>query len=61
MLISHKENVTNAFQAQSSMFILYEIENTVINGKAHYTSDEGTMAISFASCGLWIVQYSDER
>ena len=43
------------------MFILYEIENTVINGKAHYTSDEGTMAISFASCGLWIVQPSDER
>ena len=42
------------------MFILYEIENTVINGKAHYTSDEGTIAISFA-CGLWIVQPSDER
>ena len=53
--------MTHAFQAQPSIFQLCKIENTLINGKAHYTSEEGTWAISFASCGVWIVQPSDIR
>ena len=61
LLIGHKENITNVFQAHPSLFQLYEIENTFINENAHYTSDEGKWAISFASCGLWTVQSSDYR
>ena len=53
--------MTHAFQAQPSIFQLYEIESTRINGKAQYTSEEGALAISFTSCGLWAVQPSDNR
>ena len=60
-MIGHNENLTQVFQAQPSIFQLYKIENALINGKAHYTSEEGTWAISFASCGVWIVQPSDIR
>ena len=61
MLISHKENMTNAFQAQSTVFNIYEIENNTINGKAHYTSDDGTREIWYGECGVWIIGVPDNR
>ena len=53
--------MTHAFQAQADIFQLYEIENTVINGKVHYTSDDGTRGLWFAECGLWAVGLPDSR
>ena len=53
--------MTHAFHAQSDIFQLYEIENTVINGKAHYTSDDGTRGVWFPECGLWIVGHPNDR
>lgn len=51
--------MTHAFQAQPSIFQLYEIENTVINGKVHFKSEDGALSIAFASCGVWAVQTLD--
>ena len=56
--------MTNAFQVipSISIFVLYDIENTVINGKAHYTSDDRTTAIWYGGeCGVWIIGPSDLR
>ena len=61
MFISHKENMINAFQTQQIIFTKYEIENTRVNERAHYTSDHGTVQIWYGDCGLWIVGPSDNR
>ena len=61
LLISHKENSTNAFQAHKMIFNIYEIENNTINGKAHYTSDDGAMGLWFGDCGHWQVGHPTGR
>ena len=55
LLINHKENLTDAFQAQSMIFNIYEIKNHSINGKVYYASEDGTREIWYGTCGLWIV------
>ena len=63
MLISHMANMTNVFEAQQAIFTNYTIENTMINGKSHYTSDDGTRVLWYNECpvGQWIVGLPDDR
>ena len=61
MLISHKENLTNAFDAQHTIFAFYAIEDNMINGKAHYSSNDGTKGIWYGECGLWMIGSPDGR
>ena len=63
ILINHEESVTIVYQAFPVIFQLYEleIENTTINGRAHYTSDDGNIAIWYGSCGYWVVGLPDYR
>ena len=56
------ENLTNAFQAQKTIFNIYEIKNNIINGKAHYTSEDGNYALVYkASCGAWFLRTNQQR
>ena len=49
------------FQAQSMVFNIYKIENNIINGKAHYTSDDGKREIWYGECGLWMIGGPEDR
>ena len=37
------------------IFKKYKKEPTMINGKSHYTSLDGTWELSFKDCGIWAV------
>ena len=41
LVISHDEDMTNVSLALPSIFTIYEIENTTINGRPQYTSVDG--------------------
>lgn len=58
MLISHNGNTD---LIHFNIFKAYEIENTTLNGRAHYTSDDGGRAIWYGDCGLWVVGPPDNR
>ena len=61
LLINHKENFTSAFQAQPTIFNIYEIENYTINEKAHYISEDSARGLWFGECGLWIIGSPNDR
>ena len=58
LLISHNENTD---RIGFDIFKAYEIENTTLNGRVHYTSDDGGKAIWYGDCGLWVVGPPDNR
>ena len=53
--------MTDAFQAQSMIFNIYEIKNHSINGKVYYASEDGTDEIWYGTCGVWMVGNPSDR
>ena len=66
LLLSHGENVSSSVIqdfVNKNVYQLYEleIENATVNGRAHYTSDDGTRGLWSCSSGLWLVGHPDSR
>ena len=52
----------SAKQKQSWLFNTYTLESDLVNGYGHYTSLDGTMAITYNSDGTeWYIQAADKR
>lgn len=50
----------SAEDKQSAVFATYSIEQDLVNGYRHYTSLDGSRALTFVSPG-WILQAADKR
>ena len=44
-----------------NIFTTYKLEPDLVNGKQHYTSQDGTRAISFVNNRIWMVQSASAR
>ena len=52
----------DARDARPDIFKIYLIEPDLVNGKVHYTSQDGTKAIAFeSSLGEWNIQTAESR
>ena len=50
------------YKVKSGIFTSYKIERDFLNGKVHYTSENGEEAIAFESKrGEWNIQSAKER
>ena len=45
-----------ALQSQPEYFTTYAIEQSLTNGRAHFTSQDGTRAIAYGEYGNWELQ-----
>ena len=61
MLVSYKDHVSSIYEANPGPFMAYELENDLVNGLVHYTSDDGTRAISYNDCDTWAIGLSTDR
>lgn len=46
---------TLVYQKYPYLFTDFEKEPDVLNGKAHYTSNDGKYAISYNTCQQWVI------
>ena len=49
-------SVDGAQQSLPEYFTTYTLEASLTNGKAHYTSQDGTRAIAYGEYGNWELQ-----
>ena len=54
-MLEHEEGESHVYQKYPFLFTEYEIESRNLNGKAHYTSKDGLYAISYNTCGQWVI------
>ena len=54
--VVYDESNTEVFQARPEVFQTYTIEPELLNGKVHYTSEDGTHAIAKCNNGAWQIQ-----
>jgi len=50
-----------AFDWHPHIYTSYVIEKGNINGRNHYASDDGNIALVYASCGVWFLQHNQQR
>ena len=55
------EEKNEAYERHSNIYTSYVIEKGMINGRNHYTSEDGTLALVYASCGVWFIQTDQSR
>ena len=53
--------MSSIYEANPGPFMAYELENDLVNGLVHYTSDDGTRAISYNDCDTWAIGLSTDR
>lgn len=54
--VRYHEDNTDAYQARPEVFQTFTIEPDLLNGKVHYTSEDGTHAIAKCNGGAWQIQ-----
>ena len=51
-----------ARDARPEIFTMYTLQSDLVNGKEHYKSHDGTMAIAYnQERGMWLVQKMEQR
>ena len=50
-----------AYETWPQIYTSYFIEKEMINGRNHYTSEDGTLALVYGSCGNWLIQTDQYR
>ena len=51
-----------ARDASPKIFTMYTLQSDLVNGKEHYKSHDGTMAIAYnQEMGIWIVQELEKK
>ena len=48
-------------QAVPQIFTTYEIREGMLNGRAHYLSADGKVAIAYCAMGKWMIQAAEKR
>ena len=48
-------------QAAPQIFTTYNIEEGTLNGRAHYLSGDGNVAIAYCAMGKWMIQPAEKR
>ena len=48
-------------QAVPQIFTTYEIQEGMLNGRAHYLSADGKVAIAYCAMGKWMIQEAEKR
>ena len=52
----------DAMEKQPDMYHSFTLESDLVNGHAHYTSQDETMAITYNSANkIWIIQEAEDR
>ena len=59
MTVRYEER-NEAYERHSYIFTSYEIEEGKINGRNHYTSEDGQSAIAYI-CNTWNIQSDQSR
>ena len=54
-------NLTYCSQAVPEIFTTYDIEEGTLNGRVHYISGDGKVAIAYSRCGKWLIQPAKKR
>ena len=56
------DNKTDGYERYSDIFTTYKIDEGTINARVHYTSQDGTRAISYCQeLGRWFMTSSNDR
>ena len=61
VLVQYKDNDTSVYELRPHYFTVFEIESYLVNEKVHYASQDGKYALSYGSCGLWMIQSDTNR
>ena len=61
VLVQYKDDDTSVYELMPHYYTVFEIEPDLVNEKVHYTSFDGKYAISYGSCGLWMIQPETKR
>ena len=59
-VVQGQEAITAVKDARPNIFTTYHVEENLFNGKAHYTSEDGTEAIVYNK-GPWRIQSVGNR
>jgi len=59
--VEYNGDNTDVFQAVPEIFTTYDIEEGTLNGRVHYISGDGKVAIAYSRCGKWLIQPAKKR